>query len=233
MIKAVLFDLRGTLVDVAKAQLATRDFLYLQFGRSLSREGFDDAFHASKTEIIEKLGRNSSIINWDLLIITNLMNRLNAKIDGGKLEKMMAEYNSIFVSNVSLFLDVEPCLRFLKDKNLKLGVVIEGTSSREKAVLAKLGLDKFFNVVVISEEVGHNKLSLLPLQKAVEKVGLPPGEIIVVGDRIDKDVAHANKLGCTSVLIQRGQKQSLENLQREAMPNYVISKLTELANFIE
>ncbi len=233
MVKAVLFDLRGTLVDVAKAQLATRDFLYLQFGRSLSREAFDDAFHASKGEIIEKLGRNSTIINWDLLIITNLMNRLGQKIDGSRLEKLMQEYNSIFVSNVSLFLDVEPCLRFLKDKNLKLGVVIEGTTARETAVLAKLGLDKFFNVVVVSEEVGHNKLSPAPLQRAVEKTNLPAGEIIVVGDRIDKDISHANKLGCVSVLLQRGQSQNLQNVQCEAMPIHVISKLTELANFID
>lgn len=233
MVKAVLFDLRGTLADVAKAQLATRDFLYSQFGRSLSREAFDNAFHASKAEIVEKLGRNSTIINWDLLIITNLMNRIGQKIDGSRLEKLMQEYNSIFVSNVSLFLDVEPCLRFLKDKNLKLGVVIEGTSARETAVLAKLGLDKFFNVVVISEEVGHNKLSPLPLQRAIEKTALPPNEIIVVGDRIDKDISHANKLGCVSVLLQRGQSQNLQNVQREAMPVHVIKKLTELANFVD
>lgn len=233
MVKAVLFDLRGTLVDVAKAQLATRDYLYSQFGHSLSRDAFDEAFHASKAEIVEKLGRNSTIINWDLLIVNNLANRIGQKIDGKALEKLMVGYNSVFVANASLFLDVEPCLRFLKDKNLKLGVVIEGTLARERQVLADLGLDKFFNVIVISEEVGRNKLSSLPLQRAIEKTNLPASEIIVVGDRIDKDVSHANTLGCISVLLQRGQGHNLQNVPREAKPIHVISKLTEIANFID
>ena len=235
MIKAVLFDFRGTLVNTEEAQRNAVQYLYyFVHGKrgELSFEAVTHFFEQTRLEIKEKFSTNAAIHNWNLLVITSLFSKLGVQVKGAELQQMMEQYDRAFVERCALFLDVEPMLNFLKTQNLKLGVVIDGTAKRERLIISKLNLQKYLDVIVISEEVGRNKLSGVPLQKAVEQMHLPPSEIIVVGDRIDKDILPANALGCVSVLIQRGQGQNLENLQREAKPRHVIGKLTELANFV-
>ncbi len=236
MVKAVLFDFRGTLVETTEAKRNALLFLY-NFVRlkhsDVSLEEFIHLFERTQSETKEKFIANTAIHNWNLLVISSLFSKLGINAGGRELQKLVEGFDAAFVEKTKLFSEVVSMLKFLKSQDIKLGVVIDGTSKRERAVLAKLGVIDFFNVIIISEEVGRNKLSIVPLQSAIEQMQLPPSEIIVVGDRIDKDILPANKLGCISVLLQRGAGQKLENIQREAMPMHAISKINELANFLD
>jgi len=237
MAKAIVFDFRDTLLDIAEARNADAAMLFEFCKRkipALTIPQFQQNFQASLAEVKEKFANNSTIHNWNLLILSNFLSKLHVQVAGRELQDLMERYDGIFVENVKLYPDAVTILKFLKDQNIKTAVVIDGTAKREKAILAKLGLEKQFNAVIISEEVGRNKLTLIPLQKAIEKLGVEPGEVMVVGDRIDKDIAPANKLGCTSVKLERkqGRYAEVRHETREEKPAHVISSLVELANFV-
>ncbi len=237
MIKAIVFDFRDTLIDIAEARKADAAFLF-EFSKrkipALTVQQFQQNFQASLAEVKEKFANNSAIHNWNLLIISNFLNKVRVQVAGRELQELMEKYDEIFVEKVKLYPDAVTILKFLKDQNIKTAVVIDGTAKRERAILSKLGLEKQFNAIIISEEVGRNKLTLIPLQKAIEKLGVEAGEIIVVGDRIDKDIAPANKLGCISVKLERtqGRYSETKHETREEKPTHVISSLVELANFL-
>ncbi|MBI4406857.1 HAD family hydrolase [Candidatus Micrarchaeota archaeon] len=236
MAKAVLFDFRGTLADVSEARQAGNFQLYT-FIRSrkaeVSLQAFSYFLDKARTHIKEKFAANTNVHNRDLLVTSSLLSMFRVSFNGAELEKLLEKCDNAFIEKTKLYPDADTFLNFIRTKNTKLGVIIDGTSKRERALLAKLGLDKIFDIVVISQEVGSSKSSLVPLASALTQLALPPSEVIVVGDRIDKDIRPANKLGCVSVLIRRGSEQKTEKPAREETPRYIISKLTELANIVD
>ena len=69
-------------------------------------------------------------------------------------------------------------------------------------VLREFGLDTLFRTVVESAEVGIRKPDPQIFRLGVEALGLPPGEVTVVGDSIKKDILPAKAIGCRTVWLQ-------------------------------
>ncbi|MHC4665090.1 MAG: HAD family hydrolase [Planctomycetota bacterium] len=93
-------------------------------------------------------------------------------------------------------------LAALKQMGLKLGIVSNtfvNASSLEKH-LAQLGLLDFFTVKVYSYEFDFRKPDTRIFQAAGERIGEVLENILFVGDRIDKDIRPAVKVGMQAVL---------------------------------
>ena len=233
MIKAVLFDFRDTLLRVDNAYEKANVFLYKFLKRKeklLTPAKFESQLSESINRIKKKFGRNTKIHDWSILFISRLLKSLDVKSDPKGLDKLAGDYDDIFTRNVKLFPDARYVLNFLKEKGVRMGVVIDGPSRRERKIIKKLGLIKYFSAVAISEEIGQNKFSDLPLKAALKAVGSRPQETIVVGDRIDKDIIHANKLGCVSVKLERhgGRYTNRHHQKPIEKPKYAIANLKEL-----
>lgn len=238
MVKAVLFDFRDTLVDVSKAMEEQTKFLFNYCAKrtatNFSFYEFKEHSRQARVAICTRFGKNQYIHNWPLLINKHLLDSLGVNVEGKDFENLMNDLDKVFVENVLLFPDSVTILDFLKSNGIKMGVIIDGTAKREKAIITKLDLHKYLSVIIISEEVGKNKFSSLPLETALNKLGLLHSEVVVVGDRIDKDILPANKLGCYSVRLIRGNgrysEQVSDNIKER--PKKTISKLSEIAEFV-
>ena len=103
----------------------------------------------------------------------------------GLPEKALGELRGVFMRNY--FMEYEPAfgavetLERLKSRGLKLGIVSNNTPE-VRAHLAELGLDRFFQSIVISEEVGLYKPDPAILELACEQLGAAPGDSVYVGD---------------------------------------------------
>ncbi|MGB9692389.1 MAG: HAD family hydrolase [Candidatus Sumerlaeaceae bacterium] len=73
--------------------------------------------------------------------------------------------------------------------------LIANQPSKIREVLSKYGLWDFFQVHAISEELGIEKPDLRIFQWAIEKAGVEPSHALMVGDRVDNDIAPARRLG--------------------------------------
>ncbi len=83
----------------------------------------------------------------------------------------------------------------------RLGVIAnQGAEARER--FASLGWLEAFDVVALSEEVGRHKPDLALFAHAIEQAGAAPGDCLMIGDRLDNDIAPAAALGMKTAWVR-------------------------------
>jgi putative hydrolase of the HAD superfamily len=98
-------------------------------------------------------------------------------------------------------------LRALRDA-VPLACLTDGNPVIQEAKLAATGLAALLPVVVITDALGGRALRKphpAGLQAAADRLGLPAGRLLVIGDRPVKDVAVAAALGARAVRVRQGE----------------------------
>lgn len=98
------------------------------------------------------------------------------------------------------------------------------------AVLKDFGLDGFFSRIVESSVVGVRKPDPAIYRLGVEAMGLPAGQVLVVGDSFSKDVVPAKKVGC-KVAWLKGEGWGNEETD-DSLPDVVITDLPDLLPYL-
>ena len=76
-----------------------------------------------------------------------------------------------------------------------LCLVTNGISVVQRGRLERAGIASLFKAVLISEELGMTKPDRRFFQAAVDALGLPPSELLCVGDNPSTDIAGAQEAG--------------------------------------
>jgi FMN phosphatase YigB (HAD superfamily) len=97
--------------------------------------------------------------------------------------------------------DALPCLRALKDRGLRIGLV-GNTSEQIEDILRTFDLPA--DVIGSSARWGVEKPSPDFFARVVEEAQCAPGEVAYVGDRLDNDVLPAVRAGMIGVFLRRG-----------------------------
>jgi putative hydrolase of the HAD superfamily len=95
---------------------------------------------------------------------------------------------------------IDEALTRLRSAGFRLGVV-SNSDGRAAAALAACGLLDHFEVVVDSGEVGVEKPDPRIFAIALDRMGLPPGDVVYVGDLYEVDVVGARAAGLEPVLL--------------------------------
>ena len=94
--------------------------------------------------------------------------------------------------------------------------------------LGGFGILRYFTYIVSSWDVGAMKPDPRIFETALERAGCPPHEAVMIGDRLDNDVAPAKALGMKTVRVRQGFG-SLQSPRSEAeTPDFEIGSLSEL-----
>lgn len=117
--------------------------------------------------------------------------------------------------------DVEPALRELKGRGLKLGV-ISNFDSRLYDVLRACKHDHFFDSVHISTRVGAAKPDRAIFLAALNYHRIEPGQAWHVGDSLREDVEGARAAGLRAFLVDRRGEQD------SAADHAILSSLSQL-----
>ena len=105
-------------------------------------------------------------------------------------------------------------------------VLVSNFYGNISVVLEEFGLDGLFQHIVESAVVGIRKPDCRIFQLGVEALGLPAGEVVVVGDSIRKDMLPAKKAGCQTIWI-KGEGWTDEP-EDETVADRIINDLSEL-----
>lgn len=124
------------------------------------------------------------------------------------------------------------CLDYLKKKGYKLGIIANQPASiRQK--LEEDGVLKYFEVVIISEEVGTRKPERHIFEMALEKAHCEPADAWFVGDRVDNDLKPAKAMGMKTVRLRVGWDYADEEPQSsDEKPDCEIKSLVELKGLL-
>ena len=103
----------------------------------------------------------------------------------------------------ALHADVRPCLDTLAGR-YRLGIIANQPSAVKDA-MRRDGLDAYFEVWGVSDDVGLEKPDPGLFVHVLQEAGVEPSRSAMVGDRLDYDVRPAKAAGMRAVWVLRGE----------------------------
>jgi FMN phosphatase YigB (HAD superfamily) len=204
---AVLFDLRGTLVD-ASSSWCLADAMRIRFLRASGARGSDAHLQRTLDRAIADANaltfRRVHYFDQDRLVLERAAALFRVAVSDGKLASFEQWRNRVFERAVAAFPDARPTLVLLRALGIGVGCVADGNRDWTLRLLDRVGLLASLDLVVASEESGEVKATGSALRLACRRLGILPRETLFVGDRRDKDVEMAAKDGAGAVLLARG-----------------------------
>jgi putative hydrolase of the HAD superfamily len=199
-VKAVLFDLGGTLVSTTEIPEIYRKILEAH-GIPRSIEEISHAQEETEKHLdIQELAVlfEEYWIRWNLQILSRLGIKQNVEALAETITDRWWDY-----ADVMLHPDVEETLQKLRVMGLKIGIVTNGLESDYRPILQKVGLLDFFDVKVGIDNVGKMKPHRDIFLYALNELEVLPSETLFVGDELMADYEGAKKAGLTPLLIDR------------------------------
>ncbi len=132
----------------------------------------------------------------------------------------------------SLEPDVRPCLEGLATAGYRLGVIANQPSAVREA-MRRDGIERFFDVWAVSEDLGLDKPDPRLFAHAVEVAGVEAASAAMVGDRLDYDVRPARAAGMTAVWVLRGEAPDEPTPEQLAEADAAVRTLAELPPVLE
>jgi putative hydrolase of the HAD superfamily len=127
---------------------------------------------------------------------------------------------------------IDGALSRLRDRGLRLGIVAnQPQSARER--LARAGIGDLFQYQGLSGLTGFSKPDPRGFQAAAEALGVAPAGCIMVGDRIDNDIAPAKALGMAAILLRSGRHRRQRPRSPAEEPDAVVTDVFELEAAID
>ncbi|MCW4053548.1 MAG: HAD family hydrolase [Candidatus Bathyarchaeota archaeon] len=210
-VKAVLFDLGGTLVRTTEIPYVIKKILkHRGINRSLEEitQAWKEAEKGLNFRNLTKL-LDEFWVQWNVRILSNLQ----VNIDTRALAEYIATHWWDY-SNVTLYPDAEEMLPLLKKRGLKIGLITNGLQSDVNEILPKVGLQNFFDIVVVIDTLRKMKPDVEVFHYALQKLKTVPSEAIFIGDELEADYKGAQNSGLTAYLIDRNCKVHDQNVNK-------------------
>lgn len=131
----------------------------------------------------------------------------------------------------ALHADVRPCLEALSGR-YRLGIIANQPSVVRDAI-RRDGLDGYFEVWAVSDDVGVEKPDPRLFAHALDVARVAAGRSAMVGDRLDYDVRPAKQVGMRAVWLLRGEAPDEPTPEQLADADAAIVGLRELPATLE
>gem|GEM_PF-99986 len=208
-IKAVLFDVDGTLISL--------DYIIEGINKTAEKLGLKKL---TKKEIY------SNIVGYHL---EDKLKKIYPELTPEKIKEFRKTYHEIYKEiNVKPFPNALKTIKEIKKMKIKIGIVTTKSKTTAKEALEEIKVN--YGVLITNDDVNKIKPSPEPIIKACEQLKVKPSETIMVGDH-NFDMQSAKKAGAIAIAIDSGAKTEQELLKEK--PNYLIHDLIEVIKIIK
>jgi putative hydrolase of the HAD superfamily len=198
MIRAILFDMGGTLDGDGLHWLDRFLALYKTFGVELPRDSLRDAFdEAERRSALDQTIASSNFAQMIELHVQWQLAHLGLKdpdLEEHLVEGFITPVRKAAVDNARL-------LATLVERGFELGVVSNGCGNVEM-LCTDFGYTPYLSIIVDSRRVGLFKPDPAIFLCAAEKLGGDPGTMMMVGDSFERDVRPAKTAGMKTAWIE-------------------------------
>jgi 2-haloalkanoic acid dehalogenase type II len=232
--RAVFFDFGGTLFSYAEVRPYFDRMLRELARRHAITASMEEIRRVYRITIAKKMAEflpRPYYLHRDLFgeAHVDLLGALGVDVNGGGEPGLYEGQSEVGLAAVQPREGVGDTLAALRRQGLHLGIVSNIDDDQFHPLWERIGLDPYFDAVTTSEEARSCKPHPGIYRHALRKAGsVGPEEVVFVGDSVDFDVAGANALGMTSVLIVEQPDQ----LEGDADPDYVIETMPELLQIV-
>ena len=219
-IKAVIFDLDGTIVD------------------------FNIDFKAARAEVIHLLTRQnlpSSLLSVNESLFVTLKKVEKRMKENGKEEQefvklkekviaVVERYEAKAARETNLILGILETLKTLRKMKLKIAIFTANGEKSTNHILRRFRLRQFFDAIITRESVLAVKPDPVHLEAVLKALKVRPEEAIVIGDSV-RDMECARRLKVLAVGVTTGFS-SIEELTR-AGADYLASLSTDIPSLLQ
>lgn len=236
MIRGLLFDINGTVVDIMTDE--GNDDLYRTLSNFLDYQGIriaPDALKKLYNEVNKRQRRDSGEEFPEFkakAVFSEIVDRLGTDATRNlptwkqhHLPRILAElFRSASRFRLQLYPGVRDVLDVLR-KNYRLGAVSDGQKHWAIPELRSVGLLDYFDPILVSSSFGYRKPDRRMFELALLKMNLTAPEVIFIGNDMFRDVFGAGRLGMKTIFFQSNQG---DHRQTGIEPGYIIYNFAEL-----
>jgi putative hydrolase of the HAD superfamily len=230
-IKGILFDLYGTLIDIETNE--SMDEIYRAIAHYLSYQGVylhrwevRERYYQIMKQQKEACGEEYPEIDVEAIWNEFLMQEgIKSSLHRGQQAKVIAHiYRGVSRNRLQLYPDVKRVLNELQMK-YRLALISDAQSCYALPEIQAVGLENYFESIVISSRYGFRKPDPRLFQKTLDNMQLTSSEVIWVGNDMFRDIYGAQALGIKNIYIDSNQgAKSYKNVT----PDYRIQQFADL-----
>jgi len=243
MLRAVVFDFGGTLVDYGpetvfgvlpnfvRGARAAHAWLRAQGHRAPPFVRF--LVGASRVVLLGHLRAARAHAEFDAgEALRDLIARGGTRLEDRGLEELALAWREPFEGSARLDPDALPVLAALRERGLRTGLITNTywKGGVVRRVLARHGLDRPFDVVAISCELRVRKPAPAIFHHVLAALGVAPGEAVYVGNQLREDVAGPAAVGMRTILKRPSGAPLPAGAPR---PDAIVARLGEIPGVIE
>jgi putative hydrolase of the HAD superfamily len=120
-----------------------------------------------------------------------------------RLDSIFGDYLTAYEHNWTAYDDARPALTMVASAGLRVGVLTNGQREQQTAKLVATGLSHLCGDIFASSALAAAKPDPRAYLAACRGLGLPPAEVLMVGDHYEVDVVGARAAGLQAVHLDR------------------------------
>lgn len=209
-ITCIIFDLDGTLTS-------TNELIYATFNH-VSEKYIRKVFTPS--EITAMFGPPEEIA-------------IERLIGNEQLDDAMDDFYTFYEKHhprmANAYEGIREMLEFLKSRGILLAIFTGKGKRTALITLEKIGIKNFFDLVVTGSDVQNHKPSAEGIRKVMQRFGLQPEQVLMVGDAVsDVKAAHEAGVQIAAVLWDSYGKENVLKMEVD----YLFHSVTELVAWL-
>ncbi|MBI2653857.1 TIGR02253 family HAD-type hydrolase [Candidatus Woesearchaeota archaeon] len=221
MIKSAIFDLDNTLIDfmtMKKHSCEAAISAMIGAGLNVKKEKAMKELFA----LYDKYGLEEKTI------FQKFLKKVAKKVDYEVLASGIVAYRRVRAGFLEPYPHVSEVLFELKRRGIKLAIVSDAPRLKAWIRLVSMKINHLFDVVVTFDDTKEMKPSTKPFLVAFKKLKLKPQQCLMVGDRPERDIKGAKKLGMVTCFAKYGNPGA-----GSSEANYEIDDIKELLEIVE
>jgi phosphoglycolate phosphatase len=215
MIRAIAFDLDGTLIDTAPDLGASANLMLGRLGRP----------PLPPSSIPRLIGAGISVFVERVLEETAEDHSSSPVMRAGAEALFRRLYRDHLFERGRIYPEVRSTLKFLADAGTTLCCITNKESAFTSPLLTAAHLDNYFQHVLCADYIEDRKPSPNLLLQACKRMGVKPSELLYVGDS-RADIIAARAAGCRIAAVSYGYQDAQSLLQMH--PDEMIENLSEV-----
>ncbi len=227
-VKALLFDVYGTLATWYPDRYVLHSRAAARFGIEVTKEGIDAGYAAAEAfmthqnteapiRLMSPQERDRFFAEFEQIVLRGC----GIEVDLELAQRIWAavaaqEYK------LALYEDVLSNFALLRERGYNVGIV-SNVPNTSKVLTQELGLDGNIDFAVTSSEAGSEKPDRRIFLEALRRAGdIAPSDAMMIGDQIESDILGAEAAGITPILLDRN------NVHPHFTRHHRITSLVEL-----